>query len=385
MKSKFILLSAALMLSGLTSFAQQSVTTAGTHYSLLIEGTGAWCQHCSDGAVYVENVLAATPKVNALSEHNADGMSFAEGNVLDDSLNNGWPWGSVDMVWFTGQSALSLNRGVWQSKINERLAIANTYDLTMTHSYNQTSRTLTVTLTGKALSALTGKYNFNVYLTEDSVVGPAGNNYSQTNAKQYDTLVGHKYYHANNNAAKTKIDGFKHMQVLRAMIGGTWGTAAVTNPAANSSVTKTFTYVIPAMYDVLNVKLNKLKIIGVVHKEQNGAAITTTNYPEVINSVQAKVLPWATNVGTVSNFTEAEMFPNPAKDVIAVRALLNEPAETSVTITNAVGQVVFNQTYPKGGSMFAESINVSNFTNGLYFVTMNSNGSTSTGKLVVNK
>jgi len=367
------------------SFAQQNVKTNGTHYSLLIEGTGAWCQHCSDGAAYVEDVLSKTPNCIAVSEHNSDGMSFPDGNTLDAALNDGWPWGSVDMHYFNG-GKIAQNRSYWQSDVNSQLALPAKYDLTMTHSYDQSTRTLTVTLTGKALTALTGKYNFNVYLDEDSVVGPNSNQYNQHNdSTRYNEKVGHRYYHANNDPTKWYIIGFKHMQVLRAMLGGVWGVEAANNPAVNSTATKTFTYVIPAKYDVLDVKLNKLKIVGIVQKAVTGSP-SSTNAPEILNSVQAKVLPWnPANVSTLSNFEEVELFPNPANDFIAIRALLNEPSETKVVITNSVGQVVFNQIYPIGGSLFAQSINISNFNNGLYFATISSNGSSNTQKFIVAK
>jgi hypothetical protein len=288
------------------------------------------------------------------------------------------------MNWFSAATSISVNRGQWQAKVNERLLLTNKYDLTMTHTYNPTTKVLTVNVTGKALEALTGSFVFNVYLTEDSVVGPNGSAYSQTNATSYNTNPSHKYYNKNNGSGK--IDGFQHMQVLRAMMGGTWGTAAATNPAANSSVTKTFTFTIPAQWGspALTPKMNKLKLVGVVHKAQTGA-ISSTNYPEVFNSVQAKVWPWGVGVEQVSNFSEIEMFPNPATSLVAIRGLLNSPADVNVTITNTIGQVVYNKTYPKGGSFFAESISLANFNNGTYVVNVTSEGKTATEKLVVNK
>lgn len=382
MNVKFIL--AALLLSG-TAYAQQNVSTNGQRYALLTEGTGAWCQHCSDGAVFVENVLAGNPKAIAISVHNSDGMSFADGNTLDDALSDGWPWGTIDMHYFSGD-VVSLNRSQWSTRVNERTALAADVDLTMTHSYDQTTRTLTVNVTAKALKSISGDYNINVYLTEDSVVGPNNNSYNQKNdSVRYNNNPSHKYYKANNDPTKWYIIGFKHMQVLRATLGGPWGVSGIKNPAANATVTKTFTYTVPAQYGGLNVKLNKLKLVAVVHKAVSGT-ISKTNYPDVLGSVQAKVLPWnPSGIAQVSNFTEMKVFPNPASSVIGIQALVNEPAETKVTITNAVGQTVFTKMYPAGGSMFAESISVEHLNSGLYFVTVSSNGSSVVEKLFINK
>ncbi len=380
MKGKFTLL-AALLLSA-NAFAQHNVTTGGQRYSLLTEGTGAWCPHCSDGAVYVENVLASTPKAVAISVHNNDGMSFADGNVLDDTLNNGWPWGTVDMTWFSGQSQIALNRSVWGPKVNERIALGAKYDLTMTHSYNQSTKTITVNVTGKALEALTGSYVFNVYLTEDSVVGPNGSMYSQANHSTYNSNPSHKYYNKG-----TTINGFPHKKVLRATLGGPWGTAAATNPAANSSVTKTFTFVVPAQWGspALTPKTGKMNLVAVVHKAKSGA-LSNSNYPEVMNTIEAKFAPWnPQGIDNVEAFANLQVYPNPASTVVNVRTILNEPADSKITITNSVGQVMFSKTYAKGGSILAESISVANFANGLYFVNISSNGNTVTEKISISK
>jgi hypothetical protein len=47
--------------------------------------------------------------------------------------------------------------------------------------------------------------------------------------------------------------------------------------------------------------------------------------------------------------------------------------------------VVFNQSYPKAGSFFAESISLADFTNGMYVVNVSSNGQNHIEKIVVNK
>ncbi len=385
MKMKFIL--AAVLLSG-TTYAQQNVSTNGVKYVLLEEGTGAWCPHCSDGAVYVENVLASHPKVIAASIHDDQGagptldqMVIAEGATwnTDYATPVGWPCGAVDRLTnIAGNTDVVMNRGKWASACTSREGASADVDINMTHYYDQTTKTLSITVTAKMKKDLSGEYRINAYVVEDKVSG-TGSGWDQKNdTSYYNNNPSHKYYKANNNATKTAIVGFKHMQVVRAMLGGTYGTAGIiaNNPKKDATYTKTYTYTVTGTQ-----KVSDMKLIGMV--QQYNADLKKR---PILNSVQAKVLPWnPSGIAQVSNFTEMKVFPNPASSVIGIQALVNEPAETKVTITNAVGQTVFTKMYPAGGSMFAESISVEHLNSGLYFVTVSSNGSSVVEKLFINK
>lgn len=398
MKSKFILLSSALLLSA-ASFAQQMVTTGGQKYTFITEGTGAWCPYCSDGIAKMADLTDANPKLIAAATHNStisygryDGMEIADGAAWNSNWCRGplgYPYGTVDCHFFgltgiPGQDTVTgLNRDAWSAAISTAGSMPVKYDLTMTHSYDKTTKVLTVVLTGKALAALTGSYNFNVWLTEDDVQS-SGTGWDQANA--YNSTQGHKYYNAGS-----PIPNFKHEHVVRQMLGGTWGVAAATNPAANSSVSKTFTFTMPAHFtptsgntDNTTPNLSKMHLIGFVQTQTTGSKVNSKNM-DILNSVEAVLCPWSTNVATVANFSELNVFPNPATDYITVRGNMNTPTETTLTLTNTVGQVIFSQTYPKAGSLFAENISLNAVSNGVYFLNITNDGNTTSQKIVVNK
>jgi hypothetical protein len=301
-------------------------------------------------------------------------MDFPDGDAYNDAYAPGFPYGTVDC---TPQSTDPQNtnkvgfyRGHWQSVANARKAIAPKYQLNMTHSFNSATKTVTITLTGKALAALTGDYNFNVYIVEDSVTGPNGSGYSQKNFYANNaSYTSHPYY-----SLPATINGYIHNKVLRAMLGGTWGSAAVTNPAANSTKSMTFTYVVPT-----SVKMPRMKIVGLVQKSS-----TNPNDREILNSVQAKFHPNALGVGTVAPaVADVQVFPNPATNNIHVAGIVSGQNETKLTLVNAVGQIVFEKTYQAGTTELRENIQVNHLSNGVYYLNMVSDAGRNTEKVVI--
>src|SRR5690606_28913020 len=169
-------------------------------------------------------------------------------NTESEGWNNNWiggplgyPFGGVDCHYFNiGPNAdyknqVGLNRGSWETAVTTAEGFSPKFDLVMNHSYDASTRTITVNLTAKALEAMTGDYNFNVWVLEDDVTG-AGAGFYQANSEN--NTPGHKF-----QGKGSPMTNFKHAHVLRGMMSGLWGVKGATDPALNSSVTKTFTYV----------------------------------------------------------------------------------------------------------------------------------------------
>jgi len=387
---KLFLLSGTLMLSA-SVFAQSSVTTGGMKYSVLEDVTGAWCQYCPDGTVYQNQVMAAQPRAIGVALHNADKMSFADGNVVMASPNLvcGYPGGLVDRKNWNGQynnsttclAVTSVNRGYWSQLVSQQVAETPKWDVSMTHSYNPTTRTVTVNVTAKSLVAQTGKFNINAWIIEDSVVGPNITGYNQVNA--YNGTSGHPY-----QGAGSPIIGFVHRHVERAYLGGAWGSTGVitANPGANATFSKSYTYVIDTLYDKTTAgapktKLKNIAIVGMVMKDE------TVKYDrEIMNAVEAKLVPFPTSVENVNNINDLTVFPNPAQNIITIKGMLDKPADVRVAIMNALGQVVSENSYNYKGNLFGENISVAHLTNGVYFVNISTeDGAKATQRLVIAK
>lgn len=403
---KILLTMGVAVLAG-SAFAQQWISTNGQKHVMLYEGSGAWCMHCSDGAVYVEkNLTTFGDKLVAISVHNRDGMSTIDGNVLDASLSNGWPWGSVDMQFFNALKKqntpqanwgdtvnISLNRGFWELAITERLAVAPKFDIMMHHSFDKTTRELTVNVEVKALEDATGNYNVNVFLTEDKVVGPDNSQYNQANSiTHYNTKAGHPLFGKNNSADGKSIVGWEHNHTVRASLGGPWGVQGPNNVKKGDVFKHEFKFTIPQKMgattaDELTVNLNNMHLAAVVHgRVSSTGTVKNPKGAEVDNALGAKMFPWNPNdVENLSHVAQVQILPNPAGSVFMVKAYLSTSAAAELKIVNLVGQTVVSKSYPNNGDVISDMISTENLSNGVYLLSITSNGEVKTQRLVVSK
>ena len=81
-----------------------------------------------------------------------------------------------------------------------------------------------------------------------------------------------------------------------------------------------------------------------------------------------------------------EVFPNPAQDAINIDITQSKQSTTndSYTIYNVLGNVVLHKELGQIGNKYSERINISNLSNGFYFLEVNINGVKSTRKIIKN-
>jgi hypothetical protein len=89
-------------------------------------------------------------------------------------------------------------------------------------------------------------------------------------------------------------------------------------------------------------------------------------------------------VGDVDFAQSIRLFPNPAKEVTNIDYSFEDSRNLMITVTNAVGQVVHQQEAPQGQRARVE-LDLSNYSNGVYFVQFNDGENQLTRRLVVNK
>lgn len=296
-------------------------------------------------------------------------MEISDGTTIWSTYSPGFPNAAVDRVLHAATSRVFMNRSYWQTMANTQLALSPDFSVTLDHGYNVTTRQLTIKVTTKSLTALTGSYNINAYIVEDSVTGDAS--YDQVN--YYDAVSGHKY-----QGAGAVISGYVHMQVIRAMLGGAWGSTGVimNNPTANSTASKTYTYTLPA-----GANYKRFKVVGLVQQQS-----ADKNARHIMNAVQAKVTPGTLGVQSFATIEDFSLYPNPAVEYIHIKGTLAQPAAVQVSVLNTLGQVVMERSIEKSGSHFDENIDISQLTNGVYYLNMvTANGEKATRKFVVAK
>lgn len=274
---KYILLLLAFI-SVQFSYAQYTVTTGTNQYTLMETAMSANIPYSPTAYCDQDGLRSSNSKLIIVNNHNTlvypDAMSIADYNDWFSAYITGLPTATFNRIPY--MSSPSMQRPDWPAAI-AALPITPSYQLTMTIS--KSGQNLKVFLRGKALAALTGDYRFNVLILEDSVEYDQLSNGSQVGPCPY--LTG----------ASMLMD-FKHRDVMRAALGGSWGMVKVSNPAIGKEDTMTFNYTIPASYDA-----QKMKVVGVVQKY--GASFADR---PIVNAISAKV-SCINNLGTVTGPT----------------------------------------------------------------------------------
>jgi hypothetical protein len=223
---------------------------------LLEQHTGAWCGWCVDGTVKMDEILNLYPdNVIGVKVHNGDSMVIAEQAVIASALGlTGYPTAAIDRKKFDG--AVFQDRSYWKGYVETQLAVTPKVSVAVTYSLNEISRELLIKVYATMISKVTDPLRFNVFITEDSVSG-IGTGWDQSN--YLSNRAGYEdnpYY-----TQPSKIVGYQHMKVVRAMLGGAWGIqGSFTSPAnAGEVFVQDFAYIVPE-----NFKLEHLKVVGLV-------------------------------------------------------------------------------------------------------------------------
>lgn len=333
---------------------------------VLEEFTGAWCGWCPDGAVIMEDLIAANPnKVIGISVHDGDAMEYAEGIRTEFGVS-AYPNGMVDRKVFPGEADEPHSRGQWTANVNSQLTRYTPVEVGVTHTYDAATRTIVATVTAHFVDYASGDMRFVLAVTEDNVTG-TGTGYNQVN--YLNTTAGHPY-----EGAGDPIIGFSHGHVLRANEPGVFGNAGIIpSPAAPGSYySETFTYVIPTAYDE-----NEISVIGFVSYSN-----PVIGEREILNADQAHLSE--ASLDEVSLIGSLSISPNPVEDQFTIQLDLRQELSADIVIYNTSGQQVSkiaSGSYAAGAQTIQAS--VGDLPAGLYYVTIHSENHSLTEKLVV--
>ena len=288
----FLVLSLAIAAIAPLLFSAPSTAQAQYRHVFIEEFTGNWCGWCPRGIWGIEQLKAKYgDSVIAIAIHGGsqtEPMQTAVGNTLMagvpgtlssvtavQSFPNSWvnrQMFSVRQQSGTTVNTWNLDPGSWtaadgsgavDSMIGKpALATVSITNLT----FDPSTRVMTATVNGKFLTAMTGDFRFSLYITEDSVTGPPGSNYDQ-----------HNYYSGTSydptnpwTDSASVVPGYAHMHVLRALLGGAWGTSGIISSTVSvgGTYSQTFTYTVPAQMNPA-----KMHVIGTLH-QYNATDIT---------------------------------------------------------------------------------------------------------------
>lgn len=242
---------------------------------VLEQHTGSWCQFCPDGTARLEDVQQTYPNVIGVSVHNSDAMSIPDGTEVSDAFIGGYPAGTIDRAPAAGELDVSVNRGDWARVVAERLTVLVAADVQLIDvSYDAGIRQLTASVQTTFFGADGGDLRLNLWVVEDGVTG-TGSGYDQFNF--YDTEVGHPFEGAGN-----PIVGFVHDGVVRAMLGGAWGTSGVVpmTIAAGESYSQSYQYTLGP-----DEVPERIRLVGVLSRY--GAGVDER---EIVNAVEKPLI-----------------------------------------------------------------------------------------------
>ena len=178
-KISLLLLSTTLLCGNLQ--AQMFVSSGSSKYVVVEQATGTWAGYCPDGMQDVEQTCkllpsSSAPRVIAMDWHNGDSMMITGDPFCSGSgFISGFPSATVDRDHDTAYLR------PYESYCTSRLGTTPNFRVDMTTTYEPSTRVLNITVTGSALATLTGSWNINAFITEDSISSATGTYQQHTN------------------------------------------------------------------------------------------------------------------------------------------------------------------------------------------------------------
>jgi hypothetical protein len=343
--------------TGSTPF--NTVSQAPAKKVIIEEGTGTWCGWCPRGAIAMEAMYTAHPNdFIGIAVHNNDPMTVA---AYDNGANfSGFPGCNVDRA--------MLDQGVsetaFESYYQERIGLAVPAAISVVANGAGSSVTIDVTATFYTVFAA-ANYRIGGIIVEDNVKGTAAG-YNQTN------------YYANNAAGA--MGGYESLpdpvpaadmvydHVGRALLGGVYSGSAGSVPTTitdGQTITKSFTYTVPATSNKAN-----MKAVAILIDQTTG---------EIVNANDV-----ALSASGISELTAEELsvYPNPASDLVNVSFDANN-ADYSVALMDLQGRVVSSKELTNANGAQEVSFATSNIAKGSYIVVVSSNGAKTTKTVVI--
>lgn len=351
-------------------FAIYSVSSKPAKKTLLEEATGAWCQYCPDGAVRFMQILNSNQNVRGYAVHDYDAMSTDQSDSINAAYASGFPTGYVDRFKFINFDDVDISRNLWSNYCTTRNNHAVPFGLSMTHTYQAFSRTVTVTLSAESkINANDRDYRFGIVVVQDSMTG-TGTGWDQAN--YYDTQSGHPYYQAGD-----PIVGYHHRYVARWWPLGVWGASASIPQVVSdgSTYTQTYTFTLPNDYDE-----NQIYIYGLVQE-----FTSDINERPIFNVVSQKLDLSTTGVSSANTIQGLEIYPNPAQNSATISFNLLNKDIVNIQVIDVTGKTVYKNSIEYFQGVQELTINTSELANGTYLVNVTTSNNSLNRKLIINR
>jgi hypothetical protein len=334
-----------------------------THKVVVEEGTGTWCGWCPRGAVFMDSLNHVHPTTTELiavhdNLNGTDPMTVANYDAGVSSAITGYPSVLVDRFASDDPSNLF---PLYDAHIGD-FGLA---DLTVSPSFNYATSVATVNVSARIASSFVNNTSNNDYrlalvfthngLTSTSASYNQNNYYSSASQNMPLVGAGHNWQ---TEPATVPASKMVYNYVAMTIVGGFSGLAGSlpANIVAGQTYSSTFTYTVPVVNNLNNIKIHALLIDAKNQIIYNG------------NSANLVVTGITSIVGDKQTFS---LYPNPAVNTLNLDLELNEADQVHVTVVNFLGQVMQATNMGRvasGKNTF--TLDVSNLPSGAYFVNV---------------
>jgi hypothetical protein len=337
------------------------------------EGTGTWCQWCPRGAVYMD---LFTQKYDdywvGIAVHNGDPMTITEYDAAFGNLISGYPSSLVDRGTDVDPSAMG-------PQFFERLQVAPKATIVNGALWDETSRTLNVSVTANFASSATSSYKLACILTEDGVTG-TGSGYNQSNsyAGGGNGVMGGFETKPNPVPAAQMVYDHVARAIAPSFAGYTNSFPATVSPG--EAHTLNFTFELPSTWEA-----NEMHIVGLLIDPAG----------RIDNAGKATIAEAVTNGfvnGSNTGLYEAlenqldaavKIYPNPASSNTTISLNLENEAQVEMKLIDVSGKVMAAKNYGSLNGTWSVNLNTSTFSAGIYLVELIIDGTKVTKRLVV--
>lgn len=269
---------------------------------LLDQWTATWCVNCPPANI-VGNFWEADEQVVVAKHHATDEFSNTTSTEYYDQFGVDFtPAGVIDNGEY-GDYPANAAHSQWGSELDLRKQGVSPVEVNVSTFYDAESRVLTVELDATYTASVTGEHTVNAYIVEDDIPG------AQANAQP----------------------GYVHQQLVREVLGGSFGTSGVVPgvPVPGSTYSTVWSRQLPETWNA-----EKIRVLGMATHHQGVGAYTlnaTSSAPLVVGLEEQAAMD-----------LELEVYPNPASDVLWI-TLPDRDGATSVRLFAEDGRVVLIQ------------------------------------------
>ena len=223
---------------------------------LIEKFTSANCGNCPRATLILKEMETNQENIIWLSHHSnwiPDAMYVSDLDPIYSDYAGSAPRAAFDRVFFDDASRVAVGSGTWEQRLAQQLTEPAIADVEILGNFAANQATIRVNISFTEAPEA-GNFHLSLFAVEDIVVG-SGPGYDQSN-----------YDNNNSNSPLYQqgqpIQNYEHLNVTRAIISDSWGTAGIipNTPEVGTTYSFEYFYEVPQEFDI-----NNMRIVAALH------------------------------------------------------------------------------------------------------------------------